>query len=283
MFNYLRNLRHSSFASKSLPWEVLGRIYRFGINILPFNFTIEQLITQNHKFKLHARFAFSNFKEWGNKHNNFFPVYIRLAKNSKCFFDIGAHVGIVTLAVAKNIKKNGVIYAFEPSKVNLKYLKYHIACNKIKNVRIIDKLVSSSEKKTIFYEAPESSGMNSIVSLNKKNITNKNFSQSITLDIFCQHNNVYPDIIKVDIEGSEIEMLMGAKRILKRYKPLIFLSYHPYHIQKLGYQKSFFFDVLKNFDYKIFDLNGKKPSVLKNTEYLLIHKKGNLDYVFKDK
>ena len=125
--------------------------------------------------------------------------------------------------------------------------------------------------------------MNSIVSLNKKNINNKNFPSSITLDIFCQHNNVYPDIIKVDIEGSEIKMLMSAKRILKKYKQFIFLSYHSYHIKKLGYQKSFFFDVLKKLDNKIFDLNGKKPSVLKNTEYLLIHKKGNLNYVFKDK
>ena len=78
-------------------------------------------------------------------------------------------------------------------------------------------------------------------------------------------------------------MLMGAKRILKKYKTFIFLSNYPNHIQKLSYQKSFFFGVLENLDYKIFDLNGKKPSVLKNTEYLLIHKKGNLDYVFKDK
>ena len=71
MFNYLRNLRHSSFVSKSLPWEVLGRIYRFGINILPFNFTIEQLITQRYKFKLHAQFAFSNFKDFYNNIINF--------------------------------------------------------------------------------------------------------------------------------------------------------------------------------------------------------------------
>ena len=149
----------------------MGIIYRFIIQILPFNFNINQFITKNLKFKLHARFAFSNFKSWGNKHNNFFPIYLRLSRESDCFFDIGAHVGIVTLAVAKNIKKNGVIYAFEPSKVNLKFLKYHIACNKIKNVKIVDKLVSSSEKKKIiFYESPESSGMNSIVSLKKKNI-----------------------------------------------------------------------------------------------------------------
>ena len=151
MFNYLRNLRHSSFVSKSLPWEVLGRIYRLGINILPFNFTIEQLITQKYKFKLHVQFVFSNLKEWRNKQYNFFPVYIKLVRTLKCFFDIEAHVGIATLVVAKNIKNNGVIYAFEPSKVNLKFLKYQIACNKIKIVRIADKLISSSEKKIYFF------------------------------------------------------------------------------------------------------------------------------------
>ena len=31
----------------------------------------------------------------------------------------------------KNIKKNGTIFAFEPSKVNLKFLRYHISCNKL--------------------------------------------------------------------------------------------------------------------------------------------------------
>ena len=151
MFNYLRILRNSSFACKSFPWEVLGMIYRLGINILPFNFTIEQVITQKYKFKLHVQFVFSNFKEWRNKQYNFFPVYIKLVRTLKCFFDIEAHVGIATLVVAKNIKKNGVIYAFEPSKVNLKFLKYQIACNKIKIVRIADKLISSSEKKIYFF------------------------------------------------------------------------------------------------------------------------------------
>ncbi|MAI76611.1 MAG: hypothetical protein CMM90_05475 [Rickettsiales bacterium] len=284
MINLLRDLRHHDSLRNLLPWDKMGIIYRFIIQILPFNLNINQFITKNLKFKLHARFAFSNFKSWGNKHNNFFPIYLRLSRESDCFFDIGAHIGIVTLAVAKNIKKNGVIYAFEPSKVNLKFLKYHIACNKIKNVKIVDKLVSSSEKKKIiFYESPESSGMNSIVSLKKKNITNKNFPKSITLDTFCKNNNIYPDIIKVDIEGSEIEMLMGTKKILKKYRPLIFLSYHPYHLQKLGYQKKSIFDILESLDYKIYDLNGKKPLILKNAEYLLIHKKRNLDNVFKEK
>ena len=104
----------------------MGIIYRFIIQILPFNFNINQFITKNLKFKLHARFAFSNFKSWGTNIITFPNIFKTIKRIRLFFFDIGAHVGIVTLAVAKNIKKNGVIYAFEPSKVNLKFLKYHI-------------------------------------------------------------------------------------------------------------------------------------------------------------
>ena len=69
-------------------------------------------------------------------------------------------------------------------------------------------------------------------------------------------------------------MLMGAKKILKKYKPLIFLSYHPYHLKKLSYQKYSFFDILESLDYKIYDLNGKKPLILKMLSIYLFIKKG---------
>ena len=284
MFNFLRNLRHHNSFKKLFPWSKLGNLYRRIIDILPFNFNINQFVTNNFKLKLHARFAFSNFKDWGNKHNNFFPIYLRLSKECKYFFDIGAHIGIVTLAISKSIRNNGVIFAFEPSKVNLHFLKYHITCNNLKNIRIVDKLVSSStNEKSIFYESKEASGMNSIISLNKKKITERTIVESTTLDIFCDSNNVYPDIIKVDIEGSEIEMLMGAQTILKKHKPLIFLSYHPYHINKLGYQNTSIFDILKKLNYRVYDLDGKVPLTLQNSEYLLIHKKRNINDIFKEK
>ena len=62
----------------------------------------------------------------------FFLFTIKLSKNSKYFFDIGAHIGIVSLSISRNISENGLIYAFEPSKTNLKFLKYHISSNCLK-------------------------------------------------------------------------------------------------------------------------------------------------------
>ena len=168
-----------------------------------------------------------------------FPIYVELTKNSKCFFDIGAHIGIVSLSISKNINKKGVIYAFEPSQTNLKFLKFHISSNSLKNIRIVDKIITSDTKRKVtFYESDEASGMNSIIEIGRKNITNKRYISSITLDKFCKDKKISPDIIKVDIEGSEIEMLIGAKNIIKKSRPIIFLSYHPFHIKKLGYKSS---------------------------------------------
>ena len=274
MFNYLRNLRHSSFVNNLPVWSSLGIIYRSFIKLIPFDFSINQYVTKSQTFKLHARFAFSNFKEWGNKHNDFFPIYLRLSKNSKCFFDVGAHIGIVSLAVSKNISSKGKIYSFEASRVNLKFIKFHIKLNKIKNITIIDKLVSSVNKKdSILFESNESSGMNSVIPIKKKKIINKSYVESVTLDKFCKIKNIIPDIIKVDIEGSEIEMLIGSRWIIKKFQPLIFLSYHPSHIKKLGYNKNFIFDIIDDLDYKVYDSKMNEPSILNNSEYLFVHKK----------
>ena len=284
MFEYLRNLRHKDSVKDLVPWNKIGAFYRCVISTLPFNFCVNQFVTKNFKFKLHARFAFSNFKNWGNKHNDFFPIYLKLSEVSKCFFDVGAHIGIVSLAVSRSISSKGKIFAFEASKQNVNFLKYHIESNNIKNIKIINKLVTSTDKKDqSFFESNEISGMNSVISINEKQITKKTTVQSTTLDEFCETKKIYPDILKVDIEGSEIDMLIGAKGIIKKMKPLIFLSYHPLHIKKLGYDKSFIFDILKELDYEIYDSKKKRPLTLKNSEYLLIHKRKNLNDIFQKK
>ena len=73
MFSFLRYLRHSSIIKKIIPWEILGKFYRLIIIIIPFNFSINQFVTKKNKFKLHAIFAFSNFKIGVTSIMIFFP------------------------------------------------------------------------------------------------------------------------------------------------------------------------------------------------------------------
>ena len=281
MFQILRKLRHKKLFKNLFIWNLLGLYYRFLIKILPFNFYVNQKITSNFSLKLHALFAFSNFREWGNKHNNLFGLYLELCKKSSCFLDIGAHIGLVSLPASTIIKKGGVIYSFEPSSRNLFFLKYHIKVNNIKNIKVVNKLVGSENTNDhIFYESDEPSGMNSIIQIKEKNIIRTKKVESVSVDSFCQENNVKPDLIKVDIEGGEIKMLEGATEVIKKFKPIIFLSYHPIHIKRLGFSKKKIFHLLDKFNYKIIDSNAIIPKILKNSEYLLVPKKFNIKKIF---
>ena len=236
MLRFLRYLRHKTFSRFSIVWIFLGNLYRNILKIFNINFSTSHKI-QNKLIKLHANFAFSNFEYWGKHHNNLFNTYLKIAKSSKCFLDIGAHIGIVTLPVAMNMKDSGQVYSFEPSKKNLFFLKYHLKKNNIKNVKVIEKIVSSKTMKNVkFFESEEATGMNSIIKIHEKNITKINTIESVSLDDFCKFENLKPDIVKVDIEGSEIDFLLGAKKIISKHKPIIFLSYHTKHLKKLGYK-----------------------------------------------
>ena len=55
--------------------------------------------------------------------------------------------------------------------------------------------------------------MNSIIQIKEKNIIRTKKVESVSVDSFCQENNVKPDLIKVDIEGGEIKMLEGAAEL----------------------------------------------------------------------
>ncbi len=49
----------------------------------------------------------------------------------------------------------------------------------------------------------------------------------ITLDEYCKRTGVYPDVITMDVEGSEFEVIRGAEKVLREKKPTIFMSVHP--------------------------------------------------------
>ena len=81
MINLIRNLRHNNSFIDSGLWKLFGNFYRFFIEKIPFDFSVKQKITNNFEFKFHARYAFSDFKYWGNKHNNFFNTYLSVASS----------------------------------------------------------------------------------------------------------------------------------------------------------------------------------------------------------
>lgn len=135
-------------------------------------------------------------------------------------FDIGANVGLFTLAVSCQAQK---VYAFEPYPRNIFYLFKNLSLNKISNVNIVPCAVGKTTHIGFFQPGTN----NATGKLSKFGIQP---TSVIALDDFCESLQIKPDLIKVDIEGAEYDFLLGAKKSLANNPPL-FISFHSQDLQ----------------------------------------------------
>lgn len=166
-------------------------------------------------------------------------------------FDLGANVGLYTLLFASTCKKT---VAFEPVPRNISFLYRLIALNNLNNCSIVPLAVSNTSELTSFNES-DNCAIGKIDSHGKMPV------QSITLDKFCKYYNIKPTVIKIDVEGAEINALIGAKNILTN-KPKLFISFHSESLRKQG------ISLLKQFGYSYKEIS----SVGEGSEYFFFSK-----------
>ena len=113
-----------------------------------------------------------------------------------------------------------------------------------------------------FFETKDVSGIPSITDLSKistsvKGVKEKKLRQ-ISLDYFCEVNDVIPDLIKIDVEGAEFNVLEGASKIIKENRPEIIISLHPKHLNALGRHISEIFNFCEIFSYELLSCNNMR-------------------------
>lgn len=157
------------------------------------------------------------------------PVQETLANHLKpgdIFYDIGANVGFFTIIVAKLVGETGKVYAFEPAPYNAKLLRKNIELNKFNNVTVIEKAVAESSQKGELVLGDYCGGnvlanfFTGIESTPKK-------QNSVSVDVICIDDLVEnqtinpPNMVKIDVEGGEINVIQGMMKIINNHKPIL--------------------------------------------------------------
>ena len=226
--------------------------------------------------------------------NSFHKQITKLVKNEKklVIFDVGCYRGIFTKSMLDLIgNKKYKIYLFDINKKVKKYISYLL---RLKNIYYNEVALSNKNGKANynynkFFEAAGSS-LSSLV----KNEAMWNFTRklvllsrkefvtykvhTITLDSFVKKNKIKSiDILKIDIEGSEYELLKGAKNTLNKNKIKIILveilAKKNFYIKKekkiLNLLKKRNFTLLKQVNIPSISLFSN----IRGGDYLLINKK----------
>jgi len=187
--------------------------------------------------------------------NNQFEKYnclflSKILKENSTFFDIGGYRGYYSILAHHFMKGTGDIVIFEPDKKNYFYIKETIKKNKIKNIKIENLAISKTSGKVPFYI----SNSESTHSLGKANDNffegkftqiKKIFVNTISLDEYLTKTSYYPDIIKIDVEGAELDVLKGMKNNIKKRKPEILLEIHEQKLPSFNYNADDLYNYFK--------------------------------------
>jgi hypothetical protein len=109
------------------------------------------------------------------------------------FYDIGAHYGYYTKLAYRVGVPGHLIHAFEPD---------------FFNYSILERNAPFCEHKV------------------KKSVVETSRSDGIALDDYITEHTP-PDLMKIDIQGAELNALRGATTLLQKYEPIVFVEVHP--------------------------------------------------------
>ena len=139
--------------------------------------------------------------------------------------DIGAHIGYYTLLFAKCVGPKGRVVAFEPLPVNFELLKRNIQLNELPYVQTFSQAVYSRNEEIIL-TVPDELPYSGDASIYHGRGTKQFRVPAIALDTFCDSSGLRPDIVKMDVEGAEYDVFMGAKKTIGRFRPKLLIELH---------------------------------------------------------
>jgi len=142
------------------------------------------------------------------------------------FFDVGASFGMYSLFFAR--EKENTVYAFEPGPIPLGLLQKNISINEL-SVRVIPRACSDKTGKAAFYKNHYHMMWSLSEGWARRDTSSeleKILVPTISLDDFCYQKNIFPDLIKVDIEGCFGLMLIGSEKMIKNKRPYFIIESH---------------------------------------------------------
>lgn len=196
----------------------------------------------------------------GNPEKNdmlFINEYLSEHENG-CILDIGANVGIFSLDFYQHHNKLKY-YLFEPVPNTFQWLLKNAILNQVDDERYLPFNIGMSDKKGCFdFYVPASNEAASLVVnedefYRKKATVDGDYTGDMEIDKVCctvdmvdgfvvEHNIHDIILIKIDVEGNELNVLHGAEKALREYKPLVYCELLRKHAKRFGYHPN---DVIK--------------------------------------
>ena len=210
----------------------------------------------------------------------------RILRHGMTAFDVGANIGLYTLLFARCVGVDGAVHAFEPDPENLRRLRVNLVLNELENVRVTPSAVYSEPGTVTLYKFPPS--LNAWHSLGRPTLPDpfhpgrttspvaEQRVEATTLDTHCDRHGIERiDLLKIDVEGAELDVLRGGRNLLgaRRVGVILFEVSLP-QTTALGRAPADVFGELESYGYRSYELDAegrptpRRPEPLEYANYV---------------
>jgi FkbM family methyltransferase len=181
-------------------------------------------------------------------------------KRGMVFVDVGAHIGEYALLAAERVGAEGQVHAFEPNPLVYAVLLENVGLNRLEQIVPRPWAVSEAEGEAGL-ELHHEAALSALVSRAPTTAPRQRVERvpAVTLDGYLAGGRA--DLIKIDVEGAELLVLRGARKLLARPKadaPVLVFECAPDNYARFGYSPLDVFRTLEHHGYEIFRLDRTK-------------------------
>lgn len=178
----------------------------------------------------------------------------KIIRPGDVFLDVGANIGYFSLLAAK-FEPQSAIVAFEPVSFLFEELRKNIAVNWFKNIEAINAAAGDKEEtKTIFISGKENLGMSSFQQPENYSGMKEQVKTLSLDDWFVKSGLTKIDIVKIDVEGSEVSVLRGMQQLLQKFKPVILIEINPETLGLFDCNPADIFNFAADFSFSVFQI-----------------------------
>ena len=178
---------------------------------------------------------------------------LALCRPGDTVLDVGANIGVTALRMARSVGPEGRVYAFEPDPAN--HARFEALCrvNAVRNVEPLP-LAASNRSGEVLLEVRDRHNLG----MNQVGATGRPVA-AITLDEFVEQRKVSEvGVLKIDVEGFECSVLEGARHLIERYRPRLFVEFDDAALISQGRSGAELLRLLEDAGYSMFNPAGNR-------------------------
>jgi FkbM family methyltransferase len=166
----------------------------------------------------------------------------RLVRPGDVVVDVGAHLGLHTLAAGRALRGRGRVHAFEPFEPSVRRLRQSVLINGLADVVEVHEAAAYSHAGTEPLHLGSVSGHHSLFPLSDASGDETVDVSLVRLDDVLAGDGPV-SLMKIDVEGAELEAIEGARAILERSPEVgVIVEFGPAHLARIGTSTNAWFD-----------------------------------------